>query len=171
MLGLIAMLLIGGVIGALVIENLASSPPAAGRPVCGSGAMLADDLIARAIAPGVRGVELVPTGDRAIYRTETDDAVVDLGTPVGGPVAVEIAREFATRAGAGQFPQRLVVGTAAGRVPLMLDLRRNPYGWIISLRRFADDPPPAPFTYTNLKRRTVSMPHAVSRVGRPSTAA
>jgi hypothetical protein len=158
MLVVIAALLIGVVLGGCLLESLSASPPADPSPPYGSAAVLADDLMARAAAWGVSAVELVPTRDSAICRTEIDGTVADVGTTIGRCAAIGVAREFATRADGRPFPHRLVAQTEAGRVPLTIDLRRNAYGWVISLRReLRDDAAPPPFTYTRSTRPAVAM--------------
>jgi hypothetical protein len=161
MLGLIAFLALGVAAAAIALECLAQSHERRPGVPCGSSTMLADDLVSRATCSGVRAVELVPSDGETIYRAEIDGTILELATTISPAAAMDVAREFATRGAGARFPQRLVAETPAGRVPLTIDLRRNAFGWVVTLRReLAEGRPPPPLAYARPRRR-------VHRAGAP----
>jgi hypothetical protein len=96
--------------------------------------MLTDDLLARAAAPGVELVELIPTADCAVFRAHVDDDVLELTTSVDREAVAAVVREIAARVEQDVIPMHVSVLCPTGQVSLGVELRRNVSGWIVELR-------------------------------------
>lgn len=124
-------------LGALALIAAGSARASVPGEPAGRCAALADELIEHGAAPGVDVVRLAQGSDRALYRAETDGAVLDLATNVEPALVEGVAREIATRLKRSAVPQRLVASTEAGDVELAVEFRRGRLGTTVSLRRVA----------------------------------